>query len=176
MKAKHWDLIRLSWSGCRQTSKSLRCKNPDHLIWKYTILDDFGTRTWRIKVVKAQRPIHGLFIFILIGSLRLTACYRLKVFSGLTATNLNKGLMKQSCNIKNCGKLVKNALQKPAPTMAILKDPNRLSRACYSDVVVSTWRLTPPVIFQAFRPSNDLECIHPVQLIVPLTNRLWRVE
>ena len=34
--------------------------------------------------------------------------------------------MKQKCNVKDGGKLVKNALQKPTPTVAILKDPNRL--------------------------------------------------
>ena len=58
--------------------------------------------------------------------------------------------------------------------MAILKDPDGLSAARFRDVIVATRGLTPPVVLETLRPFDDIQGIHPVQLIASLANGLRR--
>ena len=63
-------------------------------------------------------------------------------------------------------------MQKPTAAVAILKDPERLPTACFGNVIIATCGLTPPVVLEALRPFDDVQRIHPVQLITSLADGL----
>ena len=73
---------------------------------------------------------------------------------------------KYRINILRCG-LGKNALHIPALIMAVLEDPDRLPFFGSGNVVVSTDRLLPPVIFDSLWSINKLQRPIPKKLIIP---------